>query len=116
MRGIALAAIATVLAVVMTEPVIAGGKYFKSGADLVRDCSSSDAFLQGACRGYVLGQMDALEAQRWKDKEPSCLKPHAQVEQTANWIIRSIKADSVLNSDIPASVAIWTIYSKACPE
>lgn len=53
---IALAAISLALP---TSPGVAG-RYFKTGNDLNRGCSSG-SFDEAACMGYVLGVYDSLE-------------------------------------------------------
>jgi hypothetical protein len=89
-------------------------KYFKTGAELVRECASPEPFLRGACSGYIVGQIDALEGGRYTQGKGSCLTGSPSVEEIVAMFTGVLRANDAYASDLPASVSIANIYRANC--
>jgi hypothetical protein len=88
--------------------------YFRSAEALLDECSSQEAFLKGACYGYILGAIDSLEAERYAKRESSCLPPKPEVQHVVDFIISAIRTRPPVSGAMPASISIATVYRETC--
>jgi|SRR5882724_5747366 len=88
--------------------------YFRDGHRVVEDCRSSDAILRNNCSGYVLGVLDALEGERTKSHQPSCLEPSPAAGETVTQFVAALEANPAFNSPMPAIVGLSLAYQARC--
>jgi hypothetical protein len=87
--------------------------YLEDGSSLSGKCKSTDAFFLGVCYGYITGQIDALEAERFRENLPSCLPKAASVKEMVNWFIAALEAPD-RGGGLPASMGIGDAYAERC--
>src|SRR5713226_6866693 len=111
MRSLLVAGVITFIVLLFDIPTKAQ-QFFKHGEDILQECASSDLFLKGACSGYIVGTIDALEDARRQRHQPSCLPPNPSVEEVIRAVLYGMRADPALQGSLPAFVVVSTVYHR----
>lgn len=99
---------------IVTNPLHAQQYWAVSGYRIHKDCNNHNQFLHGICNGYILGAIDAIEVERAKNHQPSCLPPSPTNGQIVNEFTGLMGVASPVYLDFSAFLLVRHVYHELC--